>query len=145
MATGDKVYLIVMINCHNTAGDNIYKLIGNVRLLNFYFSSIQGVSKILIVNFVDKHFKNYKELFKHCPYMRYHLYNIDILEILRFHCNVVKFDFFKSTLKIRRYSSKKVKFFTDPMKDLHGLKLYMRPFIYQPTSTTAATLGKSSW
>lgn len=83
--------------------------------------------------FVKNPLRRYKRLLHNIPYWPYnYLCNIEVLEIAikrkrsvsRFNYKVIKFDFFRKNLKIAKYSNR-IKFFSDPMKNLHGTELTM--------------------
>lgn len=130
VVANDRVYLIVLINYYFLQNQNA--LIRNARYLNQHFSSVQGVSKTLLVSIVEKPFKKYRKLLQSMANRRFYLYNIDVLEVVtnrqrpasRSNYKVIQFDYFKNVLRVIRYS-KNHKFFRDSMKNLHRMKLGM--------------------
>lgn len=129
VTSGDNVYQLILINSHFIER-RFKQLIHNIRLMVFSFSSIQRVTKTLIVAIVSKPSTKYRQLFQSIPSKNDYSYNINILEIVfnhkRLNYRVIQFDFFNKILKIAKYSDN-VKFFIDPMRNLHRLKLRMPP------------------
>lgn len=130
VTASESVYILVLADSHKLLHRNKL-LVAQMQQLQSRFSSIQGVSKTLLVTFVRKPYRRYKQLLQRIPTGPFYWYNVDVLEIAmrrkrsvaRFDYKVIQLDSFRKTLRVRRYS-RDVGFFTDPMNDLHGLKLY---------------------
>lgn len=142
VVANDRVYNLLLVNSYFLEAQKA--LIKNIRYLNQHFSSVQGVSKMLIVAIVDKPFSRYGKLLRNVPVGKSYWYNIQILEVVTTrkrsvappNYKVIRFDYFRKVLKIARYS-KNFKFFKDSMKNLRGMKLsmsHLNPKIWKSSS-----------
>lgn len=129
VVTSDTFYPVLIVNF--AAAPSMTKVILNIFNLCHSFSSVHGVSKTLLVTFVDKP-RDYGKLFKAFSTAINYINKIDVLEIVtsrQLAYRVVQFDIFTKTRRISKYSDDddKVQFFVNSM-DLRGLKLYFRPY-----------------
>lgn len=133
LVAGDNVCLVVLLNS-KSLDNRRHQLIDDIRYLNHHFSSVQGVSKTLLVTFLRRPYGKYKNLLQTIPQGNRYLFNVNVLEIAvgRGSVKLFNLDHFRGIL--RGISGNNVKFFADPMNNLHGFKLKMMPF-YQPNVT----------
>lgn len=113
----DRVHLMILTNSHALVKQR-KNLCHNIRYAMDSWTLIAGVSKTLLVKFLEKPFRDYRRLLKSFSFPNHYLYNSNVLEVVVSHkrfrarnkFRVMQYDFFKNTLRATKYLDK-VKFF----------------------------------